>query len=275
MTNYIRTYPSITAFARHCEALGDNRPDAAGSSSTQRPRVEWDMGVSYPQALEMALHGGDWAEGARDLQSVSIDRAAQSMAQVIEPAIVQDVTGGGLDIGEYLADSPECFFRLEDAEHSRPIVKIGVCTVPCGNIEAHQMMNHGRAIIALVEALELQQYSVELVSMFVSRESKNVYREETTIKQAGEPWAASTVAFALAHPAFTRRLGFRALESDPDCWEHSQTGYGDGRIKRPEGYDIFFPYIVQPDAYETPAQAMAKVKQVLEEQQPQLLTGGV
>jgi len=271
MATYIRKYDSICQFAQYIDSL----PEESRGKDTSKRRVDkgWDMGVSFKQALNVALDGGNWQEGAEQLQSVSIDKAAHELAEVIEPAIIHDVCGGGLDIGEYLADSPECFFRLEDVEVVRPIVKIGVCNVPCANIEAHQMMNHGRAIIALVEALELQGYSVELSALFISRASGDVFISDTAIKQAGEPWSAASVAYALAHPAFPRRLGFRELEEDKDCYKMTWQGYGDGRIEKPEGYDLYFKYLDTPYNVDTPADALEYVKEIATKQQPQLLQG--
>lgn len=275
---YIRRYESISDFAAYCGSIVNYSPtghdcDApTGCASHSSRSHSWDYGQSFDAALDMGLSGGNWDEGAQQLQAVSIDSLAHGMADVIEPAIVHDVHGGGLDIGEYLADNPECFFRLDEIEQPKPIVRIGVCTVPCANIEAHQLINHGRAIIALVEALELQQYSVELTGMFIAAGNhKRTYIAETVVKQAGQPWDAASVAYALCHPAYSRRLGFAALEADDDCHHYTGEGYGDGRIKAPEGYDLYFRYLDRPSAVNTPEAAQQYVTDIVTQQQPDLI----
>lgn len=274
---YVTKHESIAAFSRYLDEAGTaRRYDSAMSSINTPASHKWSMGVDYYEALQMGLAGGLWDAGAKQLQAVSIDKAAQSIADIVEPAIINDVTGGGIDMGEYLNDSPECFFRLEEEEHPRPIVSLGVCTVPCANIPAHGLMNHGRAIIALVEALELEQYSVELVSMFIAHDDQSgtIFREEVTIKKAGEPWNPSTVAFALAHPAFSRRLGFRGLELDKDCAFISNRSYGDGRISKPGNYDLYFGYLDKPQEVDTPEKALNYVTKRVKAQQPELIRAG-
>ena len=275
MKTYIRNYPSISAFARHVESLGDDRQHGANNSSTSDNGYKWTMGQTLPEALEMGLSGGNWEQGARDLQKVDIDTMAHGIADVIEPAIIHGVTGGALDIGEYLANNPECWMLLEETEQAKPIVRVGACVVPSASVTAAELMNRGRAIIALVEALELQQYSVELVALWCTkhRNDKITYISETVVKQAGEPWIPSSVAYAFAHTGFSRRLGFRALESDADCYTITNVGYGRGDIEAPKGYDLYFPYLSDGDRTATPDMALEYILSQATKQQPNLIKG--
>lgn len=268
---FLREYPSIAAFARHVAGLTDD--GRRGHSSTADRGHRWDLGADFDTTLQMAQEGGHWEEGARDLARVDVDQMAHGLAEVIEPAMIHAAQGGAVDVGEYLSGSPECWLALEEVSHARPVVRVGVCAVPCANMPAVAVMNRGRAILAIVEALELQGYSVELTAMFIAKGSHAPdYVAATIVKQAGEPWTPEPVAFALAHPAFTRRLGFRALESDQDCNGHAASGgYGRGDIARKKlaDYDLFYPYADDPNNWQD-GNALDTAKRIASEQQPDL-----
>lgn len=265
-------FDSITALYAHLATTGTGA-GPCGNASMKPPSPSWDLGTSYAQATEMARRGGYWPEGAAELQSVDISDAAQSMAMGITPVIVADVVGGAVDVGEYLQGGPECFLRVEDEPgHIRPIVRIGVCVIASANVTALAMMSRGRAILALVDALELQGYSVELTAMYVAQDKQiqTTYFCNTILKQAGAHWDASSVAFGLAHPAFARRLGFRACEFNTAAQRITNGGYGNGNIESPPGYELYFGYLTN-NANDTPELALKSVTAELAKQAPDLM----
>jgi len=263
-------FDSITALYAHLLPTMDKK-GLYGNSSVKPPRWGWDLNTDLDQTMDMARKGGYWPEGAAELQSVDISEAAQTMAHGILPVIVNDVVGGTIDVSEYLQGGPECFLRVEDEPgHIRPIVRIGVCVIASADVKAHVMMNRGRAILALVDALELQGYSAELTAMFVALHNGLTYFCNTVLKQAGAHWDPSSVAFGLAHPAFARRLGFRALEFNATAQHISRGGYGSGRINKPKEYELYFGYLTDNDN-DTPERALESVNAELAKQAPDLL----
>tara|TARA_R110000851_G_scaffold65939_1_gene149419 strand:- start:175 stop:993 length:819 start_codon:yes stop_codon:yes gene_type:complete len=263
-------FESISAFAAHIDSVQRAPVKHAEHSKNNGATPAWDMGAGFAGALTMGLNGGLWDEGAAQLQSVDVTGAVDTMADTIAPAIIYDVTGGAVDISAYMSDDPECFFRLDDEVQQAPIIKIGVCAVPCANIESHELMNQGRAIMALVDALELQGYSTELTALIPFKKREATYLVEVVVKAAGAPWDASSVAFALAHPAFSRRLGFKALEVQPNYSYITAEGYGRGDIDAPVEYDIYFDYLTSNSIVSTPDGALEYVKETARGQCPSL-----
>ena len=273
MKTYQQNFRSITELARY---ISDNEgsENTHRSSKSSRASKEWSMSINYDEALTMARNGGHWPAGAEQLQSVSIQNAASTLADMIAPEIINDVTGGAVDIGAYLSDDPECFLRVDDEqEQVRPLVRIAVELAVAGRIPAVDAMNRGRAVLAMVEALELQGYSTELVGTFITYQGHIRYECHTVCKQAGEPWNPSAVAFMLAHPAFSRRLGFRMVELHDEARFMSESSYGNGsqNISSLNGFNLYVPYLCMGDLCDTPAKALKYIERVAREQAPDLI----
>jgi hypothetical protein len=265
-------FDSITALHAHlAKTIGQPFP-FGDSSLSNREAHSWDLDTGFNKAMNMARCGGYWPNGAADLQSVDITEAAQTMAREIVPVIVNDVVGGAIDVDEYLnGNGPECFLRMEDEpDHIRPVVRVGVCIVASSSVKASVMMHRGRAILAMVDALELRGYSVELTAMHQVSRDDLIYLCCTVLKHAGAHWDPSSVAFGLAHPAFARRLGFRALEFNPAVTHFTKGGYGSVRNQKPAGYDMYFNGLTDNGA-DTPEKALAKVTDDMNHQAPHLM----
>ena len=273
MKKYQQNFGSITEMARF---ISDNEgsENTHRSSKSSRASKQWSMGISYDEALTMARNGGHWPAGAEQLQSVSVPDAASTLADMIAPEIINDVTGGAVDIGAYLSDDPECFLRVDDEqEQVRPVIRIAVELAVAGRIPAVDTMNRGRAVLAMVEALELQGHSTELVGTFITYEGDIRYECHTVCKQAGEPWNPSAVAFMLAHPAFSRRLGFRMVELHDEARFMSEDYYGNGshNISSLDGFNLYVPYLYRDGLCDTPANALKYIERVAREQAPDLI----
>ena len=267
MELYAERFDSITAFAAHL-APHTGRGGKHGNESEDTKHPSWALGVDWSQALTMAQRGGDWPEGAAELQSIDMTAATKDMASMIAPELVNDVVGGAIDVPEYLIGAPECFLRMdEEAEQPRSMIRLAACIDASGSTSGYHMLNRGRAILAAVDAYELQGYTVELTAFVVSnRKGRMLYTAEIVLKQAGIPWDASSVAFGLAHPAFSRRLGFKALEIHPDAGWLSDDGYGHGKMEKPEGFDIYFEYVIDGRGFRSPDEAIATVKRTIKSQ---------
>jgi len=271
-TILMKRFESIGAYARYAQDTLDKTPQK-GSESVEAPsRHEWCLNTTLQEAVAIGVTGGRWIEGARELQSVDIQAQTAKIAAAISPELVHDVTGGMIDIPEYLAgQSPECFLRVdEDEMTAKPVLRIATCVMPCYRITATAFMNHGRAILALCDALEMLGYAVELIGSDNHVSENNVYTHEITVKSAGQQWDAASAAFALAHPAFGRRIGFRALEFSEGS-ALTLAGYGRGSKDNPsDDYDVYFPYLLHNTEIETPELALDYVVRQFKQQQPDI-----
>lgn len=278
------TFSSISDFAGYVSDrhLKHQRPAKANNASEKVRDEDWDNGHGLQDAIDCGLNGGYWPEGAQQLQSIDLSGDIAGSGYLTEPVIDFGATGGAVDVGEYLSGSPECFYQqTEHLSAARRVVKIGVVSSAPSRTTSEQILNRGRSIMALVDTLELQGYSVQLdvlEGFFFGERAAHSYT--ITIKHAGETWAASTVAYPLAHAAFSRRLGFRALESEKNCTYMTNDGcygnslymtYKESKITA-NTYDVFFDYMTGAREHNEPSTSLAAILEQASKQAPQLLT---
>ena len=218
---------------RHVLAFGDNINDVGdflaktpgkwsyrqGENATAED--SWDLNAGYQGALTMAKEG--WQEGVN-----MIDEALQA----ITPSTGREArwgyaqTGGSVSVGRYLTGHPKCMRnRRRRAYGSAPVLHIVVNTVASCMVEAKQMANYGAAIVGLIDRLENMGKRVHLDMAMVTRvEGDTRLSVGWNVKRASEPVDLSQVAFAIAHPAAFRRIGFAMMERSPS--ELACPGYG-------------------------------------------------
>lgn len=185
---------------------------------------------TYEKALEYARKG--WTSGRRAIRAIT---DTLNVAGKVHKAEIQyDVVGDCWDMGRVVSGMPESAMYWEDTEvlqeHGKLIHIIVNTTVSSGINEKH-IRARGSAILAMVEALETAGKRVSITMVFTEGDSGA--HVEVPIKQLDEQIQDDLVAFAVAHPAFSRRFG------------HAVTGRGiyPGNPKNPE-CDIYIPMMM-------------------------------
>lgn len=236
-------FNSITEIPKHIAA--HKQLPMSGSQSTDNEKTDdWCLNTDLNDALAIAEKGGRWDEGAKDLRAAHVDAvAAKAKAQA--PESDYSVTGHTLDVGEFLTGNPTHWMTDdEDKSERRPVLSIGVHIGRQGNIDAADVVRRGAAILSVIDDLESNGYRVELYALWANKApmAKSQSFFQTLVKDADEHWSPSSVAFALCHPAFSRRLMFRLAEAHKETAELT-FGYGTSAdpSKLREKYDIFFP----------------------------------
>lgn len=271
-------FESITAFSQvvyTAERFNTYGTTDCKKGSHRAPSTDWCLDTDLDQALKMGMAGGYWLEGAKNLQAVSLKSGSYDDI-ILKPAYDLAVVGGCVDVGEFLAGNPECMLGLDDEGETKPVITVMFVSGAAHYISSAQKMNYGRAVLALVDSLEAHGYSVELVAKMTylhkvgAAQALAGVEADIVVKQAGEPWSASAVAFAMAHPAFSRRLGFRYCESTPEGAPVTHSNYGRGDvINRPES-GVFLPYLVSKDLVSSPERALEYVLALAKHQKPEL-----
>lgn len=215
---------------RHWIALGDNLEDVQNwlratpnkwgsfSSQTSGSGPSWTLGASYEQALVLARDG--WSAGAQDLSNrLEAHMPPRDKADTWR----YDVAGELPDVGRFLAGDPANMKRHGHPKGHRPIISIAVNIRLQCNVKAHAMANYGAALVAIVDKLEHAGRRVELIATFATDQTRARVSAGWVVKKAEDHLDLASVAFSLAHPAASRRIGFAMYEhSDvPKHW-----GYG-------------------------------------------------
>ena len=93
---------------------------------------------------------------------------------------------------------------------------------------------------------------------------KAQHASEVLLKAAGEQWNPASVAFAICHPAFSRRLGFRVLESDEYTVHLTHRGYGGdyGVDRETSDFDVWFKYETDNEPWRTIERAVESAREI-------------
>lgn len=272
MSNYYRKdFDSISAMARFIDSNPRHPECRAGSSSESRaPRDGWDNNVGFEGALSMAAAGGRWPEGAKNLLETHVEMTALKNEGRVN-AEDYDVTGHTLDIGSYLAGLPDCFINDGDEdENIRPIIRIGVQIGRSALVGSTSVLRRGSAILSVIDDLEAQGFRVELTALWANQDpiGGDMGDVRVVVKEAQDIWSADSVAFAICHASFNRRLTWRVIETQENMSGLTNGGYGRGVLashcKVKGEYDVFLPW--QTKDYYSASAAMTDINQQVTEQ---------
>tara|TARA_R110000851_G_scaffold276686_1_gene429729 strand:+ start:250 stop:1077 length:828 start_codon:yes stop_codon:yes gene_type:complete len=252
----------------------DHRNAKAGASSTHNG-ADW-----APQTLKeaevIANNGGADFDTADKMMAVKTLTDAAMTDALYLPNWTPSVAGFLPSVPAYCAGEPLSMFdQSESVLETAKVLKIAVVCIPCSEVTATAMLNRGAAILGAIDALERDgNIRVELVGMFPSYSvgAKNCLME-MTLKNAGDDWNPASVAFAIANPAFGRRIGFRWLESKQAYAGNVERCYGHGSTKNnkaPIECDIYLPYLEQDAGYTTPNLAVESISNTFSNQLDQL-----
>ena len=213
-----RDWASYVAHVEHAPA---NNGDAEVKRSSRRKRPDsWQGTNTWSEALELAKRG--WPEiGAEvKLRSDSLFEQLSKYCFRPEPRYVDE--GHVLDIGRWVTGEPEHWLAMEETEtlqSGKRICKITYNQCASAGISLGVMQAKGATIVALVRLLDYCDIrtEIELISIHSSQvpsiSPRVCYR--VLLKTAAQDLDFDLVAFALAHPASFRRLGFACCETFP------------------------------------------------------------
>ena len=180
----------------------------------------WDLNAGWDGAMKMAKNG--WSEGAKRL-AASLEVLMPPNAKETETKY--DVAGYFPDVGRFVSGDPACMISRGRVRGHAPVVNIVVGLTTSGGVSAQCYANFGAALTNMIDKLEAGGRRVELTIMFPNAMLNQRVLAGWRVKAAEDHCDLSAVAFAIAHPAAYRRLGF-------GLWEHAEasnypgSGYG-------------------------------------------------
>jgi hypothetical protein len=247
-------FQSITEFGHAVNNLG---PRLSGDYSIDEG--QFDNVFSLPVTIDIAANkGGHWPEGAEGLAKVQIDATMATIG--LKRALKLGVIGAIPNIPAYLAGHPMNMIEISKDPKPKKYLRLGVHVGGLSTTTQAARLNRGKAIMAIVEALETEGYSIEIWGIWRNRgvgDTRHIAASiEVCLKQSSAVWNSHTAAFALANTSFQRRLCWRFIESSES---HKLTpGYGRGDSAPHDDFDLYFPYVddVIERALRTPAKAL-------------------
>lgn len=235
LTDYDRyIFQSITEFGH---AVKNSGPRLTGHNSDSH---RFDNVFSLPETIDIAANkGGYWPEGAEGLTKVQIDATMATIG--LKRALKLGVIGAIPNIPAYLAGHPMNMIEISKDPKPKKYLRLGVHVGGDANTTQETRLNRGKAIMAVVEALETEGYSIEIWSVWRNASGAHRASIEVCLKQSSAVWNVHTAAFALANTSFQRRLCWRYTEGSPT--HRLAYNCGHGRDAPHEDFDLWFPYV--------------------------------
>lgn len=132
-----------------------------------------------------------------------------------------DVAGSDVDVSRFLSGEPENMvaYYMEVEPRVAPVVTLVISTaVHCG-ISVDAIRRHGRALMAMLEAIESTGLQTEIwADQFTKGSGGKTCRVAARLKAPGELFDAGMFMFAMTHPAFYRAIGIKNMYGIPKSW---------------------------------------------------------
>lgn len=236
----IKTYHfgSLSEFADYCETA----PRRWSIAHSDDRAAAWAGTNDLRQAIDFARNG-QWKCPDMDLLRGVVDMpASREFEQSLEWA--QDVVGVRPNVPAYLAGAPCNMWAPIYTDSERKIVRVLINRSYHSSVSAGAAVQHGALVLELMNKLETEHNITTELTVIVPYQVPGIELMEhtCTIKRAGQPLDLSEVAFAIACPAYLRRLMFKFNEALPA--EHETEGYGSPREPSKTTlaeYDVYLP----------------------------------
>tara|TARA_R110000851_G_scaffold129651_1_gene262728 strand:- start:11609 stop:12439 length:831 start_codon:yes stop_codon:yes gene_type:complete len=269
-------FDSIRELGAHVDKLQAANAPRENRTSTANRDPEWYGHCDMSEAIEFAHNGGNWEKGADLMPRIHVAHETLSGAPIMTPQVYSDMVGFAPCVPAFLSGAPDSMLAMEDAPEGDKLIRVAVHVGRSSGIEQKEIMNRGAAIIAVLDQLSLEGYSVELYAIWRNTDdSGSVVSVETCIKHGCDQWSPVSVAYALCHAAFQRRLCWRVAESINEAEEATglddankvmNSGYGNGISVKFEDYNLSFGYVTDGSTFGSIERAAKEIKRLTIEQ---------
>lgn len=202
-------------YMRHAEE--QQKESGMSGASLREGDSDWYGTASMDEAIEFARFG--WEEGRRTLlRRVGHVAVSELVGRRLAVDPVSSYSGDEVDIDNFLMRRPDHMveYPLRYDVGGKQATVLMNCSIAAG-VSAERIMRRGAAVLAAIEALRTDGYSLGLTMMEASRSSSSRTTVEYYIPvvHPGGFLDMDAVAFCVAHPSFLRRLIFALNEHEP------------------------------------------------------------
>lgn len=222
--DYSSFWSSPEAFARRIRAL--NEKEAwCNAGWDQEYGSEWSGTNTMKEALDLAESG--WSEGVAEVEKM------RQYIQAQIPTLPKDIKYG---IAGSVPNVPRAVsgnimnMKAQDMAKSRrrPVITIFSNMSALGGVSSKCITNRAAVTAAIIDQIESQGYSCEVISGATSRGHNKGFLAITAVmaKRSDQPLDVGRVAYALGHAAMFRRLAFADWGVSPECRQGLGSGLG-------------------------------------------------
>lgn len=182
---------------------------------------EW-CGSTFDEAVALATEG--WDDGRKDLHRLT-ETGIQRLDRAPIREVLHDVAGFSPNVPMYCAGMPDCMMQYDDV--TKPsVLRLVVEGTRHWRVQPKETMNYGAALLSYIELIEAEGIRCELWMGFSSKGGGKQHTQRVLVKESDQPFDYGALAFAVAHPAFQRRLSFRVKEQFAELWSGCGTTKG-------------------------------------------------
>lgn len=199
-------FSSLSKFVEYIDATPERLRKSIGWDESGTVQI-FSGSSSMSHALDLARKG--WNEGIENAEKIS---KMLTVSHAVQRRRKHSVFGGSVSVGRMLAGNPVNMIS-RPRQHGKKVITLFVQNNGPSIIKAKQMLARSAICCAVVDLLEANGYSCEIVSVSTNRAPRGVPADHQTvkIKNAGERVNIADIAFTLGHPSFLRRLSFAAI----------------------------------------------------------------
>lgn len=206
-------------------AVKNGREGEASHASADRHGNNWAGTASFDEAVSHARYG-TWKPENMQHFTTMFDTLEPKLRKFVADEMERGRDTGGFEVNmdAYVNGEPEDMFQWMPTESV--VQKRALCVIIGHSISAHcsseDLFIRGRACVALVRALQLLGYELEIwseetVGAGWDSSSKKMFTTLVRLHGAGEIMDESAVEFAVGNPSWLRRLLFGFQEGQTDA----------------------------------------------------------
>lgn len=172
---------------------------------------------SWEEAATLATAG--WPDGRERVSRFAATITDAVRGRMRRIAFESAEYGPIFDVGAFIEDDPYCFlrpFETDALSSGRGIVKIVASLGARADVTQAVYTMRGAAMVAIVDALESTGRRVDLIGTYSATSWRGSRMDVAVqLKRPDQMMSPAVMAFALAHPASLRRIGFAIRENAP------------------------------------------------------------
>lgn len=164
--------------------------------------------TSMQETFDLVRNG--WPEGVENAEKVA---EALELEHARRRKRRYSVSGGSVSVGRMMAGNP-AHMRHHPKQPGKRVATLFIDAAALSSIKTHNIIARAAVTTAIVNMMEAEGYSCEIVSILTMRKAGRTsvaHQVAVTLKQAGEALNLNDVIFALGHPSFLRRLIFATV----------------------------------------------------------------
>jgi len=237
-------FDSVGELADHVKQIKDAPRKYKGHESTDNYDPSFYGDWTIDDAIECGLAGGNWQQGADAMPRVNVPHETLSGDTLPTPYIDSGIQGFAPNVPNYLSGMPDDMLDIVETDAGDKLLRVAVHVGRYASCVQEHILNRGSAIMAVLDQLSLEGYSIELHAIWRNSDQQGAASVETCIKHGTDHWSPASVAFALCHASFQRRLCWRTAENMKGRGGSiTGRGYGSGMAAEFKDYDISFGYV--------------------------------